>query len=210
MTPFGNTDAYLVGMENSVGLGGITLVVAAIVWLAIFVPGFSKRSEIKANSSIVRRDIKIARAQTPMTADEKLNRLVNTQRFFSVLFALFLIGSIAAGVAAAGDAGWWTAVGVSALFALLSMLVSRAASVQATAIASKLHKTRQEVRRKASAQRPVVEDRTWAPNPIPAPLNQPKVGELVDNLADVVEIQRPANVFDSKELDAILARRRAI
>jgi hypothetical protein len=26
----------------------------------------------------------------------------------------------------------------------------------------------------------------------------------------VVEIQRPENIFDSKELDAILARRRAI
>ncbi len=192
------------------GLGGITLVVAAIVWLAIFVPGFSKRSEIKANSSIVKRDVKIARAQTPMTADEKLNRLVNTQRFFSVLFALFLIGSIAAGVAAAGNADWWTAAVIAGLFAVFSVLVSRAASVQATAIASKLHKTRQEIRKKASARRPAVEDRAWVPNPIPAPLNQPKVGELVDNLADVVEIQRPANVFDSKELDAILARRRAI
>jgi hypothetical protein len=66
------------------------------------------------------------------------------------------------------------------------------------------------VRKKASSQRPVLENRDWAPNPIPAPLNQPKVGELVDNLADVVEIQRPENIFDSKELDAILARRRAI
>lgn len=192
------------------GLGGITLVVAAIVWLAIFVPGFSKRSELKANSSIIKRDVKIARAQTPMSADEKLNRLVNTQRFFSVLFALFLIGSIGAGVAAAGNAGWWTAVVVSSMFALFSILVSRAASVQATAIASKLHKNRQEVRSKASSRRPLTEDRAWAPNPLPAPLNQPKVGEIVDNLADVVEIQRPENIFDSKELDAILARRRAI
>ena len=192
------------------GLGGITLVVAAIVWLAIFVPGFSKRSELKANSSIVKRDVKIAQANTPMSADEKLNRLVNTQRFFSVLFALFLIGSIAAGVAASGNPGWWAATGAAGLFALLSVLVSRAASVQATAIASKLHKTRQEVRKKASSKRPALENRDWAPNPIPAPLNQPKVGELVDNLADVVEIQRPENVFDSKELDAILARRRAI
>ncbi len=197
-------------MDSSVGLGGITLVVAAIVWLAIFVPGFSKRSELKANSSIVRRDVKKARVNTPMTADEKLNRLVNTQRFFSVLFALFLIGSISAGIAATGNAAWWGAAGFAAVFAILSILVSRAASTQATLIASRLHKTRQEVRKKASSQRPVIENREWAPNPIPAPLNQPKVGELVDNLADVVEIQRPENIFDSKELDAILARRRAI
>ena len=192
------------------GLGGITLVVAAIVWLAIFVPGFSKRSELKANSSIVKRDAKVAQAKLPMTLDQQLNRLVNTQRLFSVVFAMFLIGSISAALAATANAGWWALSGTLAAFAILSILVSRAASVQATAIASKLHRTRQDVRKKASIKRPNVENREWAPNPIPAPLNQPKVGELVNNLADVVEIQRPANVFESKELDAILARRRAI
>lgn len=192
------------------GLGGITLVVAAIVWLAIFVPGFSKRSELKANSSIVKRDAKVAQAKLPMTLDQQLNRLVNTQRLFSVVFAMFLIGSISAALAATANAGWWALSGTLGVFAILSILVSRAASVQATAIASKLHRTRQDVRKKASIKRPNVENREWVPNPIPAPLNQPKVGELVNNLADVVEIQRPANVFESKELDAILARRRAI
>ena len=192
------------------GLGGITLVVAAIVWLAIFVPGFSKRSELKANSSIVKRDVREAQSKLPMTADEKLNRLVNTQRFFSVLFAMFLIGSISAAIAATTNAGWWALCAAVGILAILSILVSRAASVQAASLASKLHRTRQEVRKKASAKRPLLENRDWAPNPIPAPLNQPKVGELVNNLADVVEIQRPANILQSKELDAILARRRAI
>ena len=192
------------------GLGGITLVVAAIVWLAIFVPGFSKRSELRANSSIVKRDVKVAQAQLPMTADQKLNRLVNTQRFFSVLFALFLIGSICAAFATTANTGWWGLSVAGGILAVLSFLVSRAASVQATALAAKLHRTRQEVRKKASIKRPNIENRDWAPNPIPAPLNQPKVGELVNNLADVVEIQRPANILQSEELDAILARRRAI
>ena len=192
------------------GLGGITLVVAAIVWLAIFVPGFSKRSELRANSSIVKRDAKVAQASVPMTADQKLNRLVNTQRFFSVLFAMFLLGSIAAAVAATANAGWWVLSVAVGVLAILSVLVSRAASVQAASLASKLHRNRQEVRKKASKKRPPIENRDWAPNPIPAPLNQPKVGELVNNLADVVEIQRPANILQSKELDAILARRRAI
>ncbi|MEY4409993.1 MAG: hypothetical protein RLZ99_466 [Actinomycetota bacterium] len=192
------------------GLGGITLVVAAVVWLAIFVPGFSKRSEIRANSSIVKRDVKMARQAAPLSADERLNRLVNTQRSFSVLFALFLIGSVSSAVAATANAGWWLSTGLTGALAIFSILVSRAASAQAAAIASKLHRTRQEVRKKASSQRPVVENRSWEPNPIPAPLNQPKVGELVNNLAEVVEIQRPENVFDGKELDAILARRRAI
>ena len=192
------------------GLGGITLVVAAIVWLAIFVPGFSKRSELKANSSIVKRDVKQAQSKLPMTADEKLNRLVNTQRFFSGFFAMFLIGSISAAIAATTNAGWWALSAAVGILAILSILVSRAASVQAASLASKLHRTRQEVRKKASAKRPLIENRDWAPNPIPAPLNQPKVGELVNNLADVVEIQRPANILQSKELDAILARRRAI
>ena len=100
------------------GLGGITLVVAAIVWLAIFVPGFSKRSELKANSSIVKRDVKVAQAKVPMSADQQLNRLVNTQRLFSVIFAMFLIGSISAALAATANAGWWALSGTLGVLAL--------------------------------------------------------------------------------------------
>lgn len=197
-------------MENPIGFGGITLVIAAVVWLAIFVPGLSKRSELKANANVVRQDVRKAQRQVPMTSDQQLNRLINTQRFFSVLFAIFLLGGIAAAVAATSNSGWWAATLGLTFFATLSIMVSRAASNQAARIAGKLHRNRQEVRRMASARRPVVENREWAPNPIPAPLNQPRVGELVNNLAEVVEIQRQQPVFESKDLDAILARRRAI
>jgi len=38
-------------MENSASLGGITLVLAAVVWLFIFVPGYAKRSQIKETTN---------------------------------------------------------------------------------------------------------------------------------------------------------------
>lgn len=197
-------------MENPVGLGGITLVVAAVVWLAIFVPGFTKRSEIRANSSLVRKDVKRAAVSQPLTPDEQLRRLINTQRGFSVLFAMFLIGSIATAIAAVAEGAWWIGFGVLATLTLLSLLISRAAGNRAGQLASNRHRSRQQARKQATVRRPQPENRDWSPNPIPAPLNRPQVGELNDNFAEVVEIGKQQNAWASKDLDAILARRRAI
>ncbi|MEY3561442.1 MAG: hypothetical protein RL068_594 [Actinomycetota bacterium] len=197
-------------MENPIGLGGITLVVAAIVWLAIFVPGFTKRSEIRANTSLVRKDVRQAAASLPLSPDDQLRRLINTQRSFSVLFAIFLLGAIATAVAAVAEGAWWLGFSVLAGFAVFSLAVSRAAGSRAAALATTRHRNRQQVREQASSRNSRPQSRDWMPNPIPAPLNQPKVGEIANNLADVIEIQRPENPLAAKDLDAILARRRAI
>ena len=197
-------------MDIPVGLGGITLVIAAIVWLAIFVPGLTKRSEIRANSSLVRKDTKIAARQAPMTPEEQLRRLINTQRGFSVLFAMFLIGAIATAIAAIAEGAWWAGVAVSGLLAIFSLLISRAAGSQAAKLATKRHQSRQQARQQATARRPQPENRDWSPNPIPAPLNRAPVGEVNDNFAEVVEISSQRNAWAAKDLDAILARRRAI
>lgn len=197
-------------MGNSVGLGGVTLLVAAVVWLAIFVPGFSKRSEIRANSQLVRKDLRSHRKSQPQTPDDQLRRLINTQRGFSVLFAVFLISSIAAAVAAVANNLWWVGFSFLLTFAFLTLLVSRAAGRRAEVIASDRHRSRQQARRQASKKAPSSQSREWAPNPIPAPLNRVQVGEINDNFAEVVEIRTEQNVWASKDLDAILARRRAI
>lgn len=197
-------------MENPVGLGGITLVVAAVVWLAIFVPGFTKRSEIRANSSLVRKDVMKATASQPLSPDEQLRRLLNTQRGFSVLFALFLIGGIASAIAAVAEGAWWISSAASTGFMLLSLLVSRAAGNHAGKLAAQRHRSRQQARKQATVRRPQQENRDWSPNPIPAPLNRPQLGELNDNFAEVVELGQQQNAWASKDLDAILARRRAI
>ncbi|MEK9578638.1 MAG: hypothetical protein VW008_04730, partial [Aquiluna sp.] len=51
--------------------------------------------------------------------------------------------------------------------------------------------------------------REWVPNPLPAPLSAaaPKPAE---KLAQVIDISNSARSMSSKELDEILARRRAI
>jgi hypothetical protein len=71
-------------MEFPVGLGGITLVIAAVIWLLVFVPGFTQRSQIAETSKYVIQQQKEADRKLPMTKDEQLRRLVNTQRGFSV------------------------------------------------------------------------------------------------------------------------------
>lgn len=184
--------------------------VAAVVWLAIFVPGFSKRSEIRANSQLVRKDVRSHRKSQPQTPDDQLRRLINTQRGFSVLFAIFLIASVAAAIAAVSQGAWWVGFGFSLTLAFLALLISRAAGRRAEAIASDRHRSRQQARNQASKKVPSSQSREWAPNPIPAPLNRVQVGEITDNFAEVVEIRTEQNVWAAKDLDAILARRRAI
>lgn len=197
-------------MGNSVGLGGITLLVAAVVWLAIFVPGFSKRSEIRANSQLVRKDAKRHRASQPMTADEQLGRLINTQRSFSVLFAMFLIGAIATAVAASAEGSWWIGFGIASSLAIFSLFLSRAAGRKAEQLASAKHRSRQQARQQASKRTQPTNSREWQPNPIPQPLNREQIGAINNNFAEVVEISQKQSAWASKDLDAILARRRAI
>jgi len=197
-------------MENSVGLGGITLVVAALVWLAIFVPGFSKRSELKANSSLVRKDTKTHIQRQPMTQDEQLRRLLNTQRGFSVMFAMFLIGAIATAVAAMAEASWWIGFATMAVAGVVTLSISRLAGKHAARLAAAKYQSRQMARSQARNHKPSATSREWSPNPIPAPLNQPQVGEIADNFAPVVELAATQSAWASKDLDAILARRRAI
>lgn len=198
-------------MENTIGLGGITLVVAAIVWLVIFVPGFTKRSEIRATTSIVKTDAKQAKKATAISQDERLSRLIRTQRGFSVLFGLSTLGMIASAIATTVDSIWWTGVVLLGISASLCMLIQRAAGVHAARIATIRHSNNQAVRSQASKKRPeAVSSREWTPNPLPAPLNQPKIGEIAAPLAEIIEIDRPRPTLKGSEIDAIMARRRAI
>jgi len=198
-------------MDNTIGLGGITLVIAAIVWLVIFVPGFTKRSEIRATNSVIKNDASRLRRVTPLSQDERLARLLSTQRGFSVLFALALLVATGSVIATTVDSIWWFGFFPAFVVATLSLLIQRAAGRQAAKIATIRHANNQAVRSKASKKRQAsFESREWTPNPLPAPLNQPKIGEISAPLADIIEITRPAPSLKGSEIDAIMARRRAI
>ncbi|BDQ00642.1 hypothetical protein [Aquiluna sp. KACHI24] len=196
-------------MGNSIGLGGISLVVAAVVWLLIFVPGYANRSQLKASEQMVRAEAKEARLAQPLSADQRLRRLLNTQRGFSVLFGLSLLVVIATALAAISDGIWWFAFAVAGVIATLSLLIQRAAGNQAAKLAAQRHRQRAAIRDSAQRQAKP-QSREWTPNRLPAPLATNQIGELSAPLADVIEIQNPKRSLTSSEIDAILARRRAI
>ncbi len=196
-------------MGNSIGLGGISLVVAAVVWLLIFVPGYANRSQLKASEQMVRAEVRQARRAQPLTAEQRLRRLLNTQRGFSVLFGLSLLGAIATGLAAISDGIWWFAFALATTVATVSLVTQRAAGNQAAKLAAQRHRERAAVRDRTQRQAKP-QSREWTPNRLPAPLATNQIGELSAPLADVIEIQNPKRSLTSSEIDAILARRRAI
>ncbi|MEY4994493.1 MAG: hypothetical protein RLZ65_342 [Actinomycetota bacterium] len=197
-------------MGNSIGLGGISLVIAAVVWLLIFVPGYANRSQLKASEQLVRTEAKVAKRLAPITADQRLRRLLNTQRGFSVLFGLGFLGAIATALAAATDGFWWVAFSVITPITILALFVQRAAGQQAAKLAAQRHRERAAVLDRSKRQVRKPESREWTPNRLPAPLTTNQIGELSAPLADVIEIQNPKKALTSSEIDAILARRRAI
>jgi hypothetical protein len=201
---------YLFHMNNSVGLGGITLIIAAVVWLLIFVPGYTKRSQVRETAALVRAEHRQAVKSAPLSADDRLRRLINTQRGFSVLFALFLLGSMASMIAALANPGFWSLFALTAIASVLSVATQVAAGKQASKLAGERHRIQLAARSRAQRVPPQVVNREWTPNALPGPIVPSQVGELAQPLAEVIDIQKPKHTLSSSEIDEILARRRAI
>ena len=198
-------------MENSAGLGGITLVLAAVVWLFIFVPGYTKRSQIKETTKLIQSARRTQEKSRVQTDDDRLRRLISTQRGFSVIFMLSALAALASVVAATAQHSWWFGFAVALTLSFASLFIQRAAASQAAKLAGNIHRARQRVRASASkSQAQIVKDRQWSPNPLPTPMPEVRKGELVQPLAEVIEISSPKKSLAAKEIDEILARRRAI
>jgi hypothetical protein len=198
-------------MENSAGLGGITLVLAAVVWLFIFVPGYTKRSQIRETTKLIQSARRTQEKSRVQTDDDRLRRLISTQRGFSVIFILATLAALASVVAATAQNSWWFGFAIVFPLSLGSLIVQRAAAGQAAKLAGNIHRARQRVRASASkSQAQIVKDRQWSPNPLPTPMPEVRKGELVQPLAEVIEISSPKKSLAAKEIDEILARRRAI
>ena len=199
-------------MEFPVGLGGVTLVIVALIWLLVFVPGYTQRSQISETAKYVIQQQRESDRKIPMSKDEQLRRLINTQRGFSVLFGLGALGAIALWIAAVPNQSLTPIALVVSALAFGFLLVSRAAANQAAKLAGALHARRLEVRSKAAKALSHSNDRReWTPNPLPAPLASiPKTEPEVAPMADVIQISQPKRVLSGSEIDQILARRRAI
>ena len=196
-------------MNSTAGLGGVLLVLAAVAWLIVFVPGYAARSQLAARTSLVRKSQRAANRSVPQTPQQRLLRLGNTQRGFSVLFAFSFLGSIATGIMATIGLTSWLYTPLLFVLAAMFLLVSRAAAKASSELAKKLYSNRERIRSSASRSVSQQASREWAPNPLPAPLSiTPAKPE--ENLAEVIDISSTARTISSKELDQILARRRAI
>ena len=198
-------------MENSAGLGGIALVLAAVVWLFIFVPGYTKRSQINETTKLIQAARRTEEKSRVPTDDDRLRRLLTTQRGFSIIFILTALASIASVVAATAQNSWWFGFAIALPLSFASLFIQRAAANQAAKLAGNIHRARQRVRANASkSQTKIAKDRQWSPNPLPKPMTEARKGELLLPLAEVIEISAPKKSLASKEIDEILARRRAI
>ena len=198
-------------MENSAGLGGIALVLAAVVWLFIFVPGYTKRSQINETTKLIQAARLTEEKSRVPTDDDRLRRLLSTQRGFSIIFILATLASIASVVAATAQNSWWFGFAIALPLSFASLFIQRAAANQAAKLAGNIHRSRQRVRANASkSQTKIAKDRQWSPNPLPKPITEARKGELLLPLAEVIEISAPKKSLASKEIDEILARRRAI
>jgi len=177
-----------------------------------FVPGFTQRSQISETSKYVRQQQRESDQLVPVTRDERLRRLVNTQRGFSILFGLSLLAAVGLGIAAVGSPVLVPLAALISVVSLLSLLVSRAAATAAASLAGQLHSNRLQVRARASKSlNQAAASRDWTPNPIPAPLSSIPKPEIVEiKIADVIEISKQRRTLSGSEIDQILARRRAI
>lgn len=198
-------------METPVGLGGITLLVLAILWLVIFVPGLSKRSQLKEASHIAQSEIRRQREITKLTPQDQLRRLINTQRGFSALFGFFFLATIAIALGSIVEGAFWLAFWPVLALTFFFLLVQRAAGTKANQLATALHRSRQLVRHQAQRNSPKNQvSREWTPNPLPSPIRNSTEGEMLEPIAQVISIAKPKASMTSAEIDAILARRRAI
>ncbi len=185
--------------------------VLAVLWLIIFVPGLSKRSQIKEASHIVQSEIRRQREIEKVSPKDQLRRLVNTQRSFSALFGLFALFTVSTAMGSALEASWWLVFWPNLVLTLLFLFVQRAAGKKANQLATALHRSRQLVRQKAQRQTPKNQvTREWMPNPLPSPMKSSTEGEMLEPIAQIIAIAKPKASLDSAEIDAILARRRAI
>lgn len=210
-------------------IGGLSLMLLAVVWLAVFVPQWARRAEDHADfeSSAARdREASLSRAVNPI--DAQLIRLTHTRNRMG---GLAVAGTFASMALVFFTSGTWLAalVWVAAVVTGLAGLLALAAARRITVLALQNNANR-TVRLSNSSKLPPLSQRAaplprrdWQPSVMPQPIRQRPVGEVAVRGAKVVPIvdvtARPkaapiaepkvAREFDSAQIDEILRRRRA-
>jgi hypothetical protein len=176
----------------------------------VFVPGYAQHGELIATVKKIRRQARQDREANLSNPQTRLDRLVITQRLFSISFLLLSITAVTNGLLAAGNFGAWILSITLGTGSLLTLFISRLAAKEATKIAHSIHAARQNLR--SSATKAVAKARNkkdWTPNQLPNPLRKSQ-SDTAPEVSDVIDISKPRRMMTSKEIDEILARRRAI
>jgi hypothetical protein len=191
-------------------IGGVALILAGLVWLAVFVPSWARRSELRALEQNAKTYARAARGA--LTREDKLSRT-------RTIFALASIAGFAGlGLAVFSASSPWL-IGSLALVATTAMLTAAAANRALNGLVTKNFQERAAKREQVSRKlEQTAAASGWTPNPLPQPLNTPKRGELIAPDAEVIPISRPTaqtaepitQSLNSSEIVEILKRRRAI
>jgi len=200
-------------MNFNSGSGGLMLVALAAVWFLVFLPSLHGRSKDATSESVDRSS---RRALLNENVSSLVASQARTARLSKQVFALL---SITSGLASIASVFQGSAVAALVLAAAVAGFValSRLANNRLNRILVSGSNRRNKISSglSGSVEKTVepdveIEDRRWTPNETPKQGLLNRVGTLESpTLADVVEIEFPGEL-DSKALDEMLRRRRAI
>lgn len=206
-------------------IGGISLMVLAVVWLAVFLPQWARQSEERGTGA-VRKSNQLAQAAT-----ERLNpleiqmlRLTHTRNRMGTLAATLGFAWVGVVFLTSGTFLAFLAWPIG-LLAIGAAALALAASRRLTTLAVG-NSGRKAQRLGSMAHAPAINlkaeplpQRSWQPTTIPQPIRQRPVGEVVVRGAKVVPLidsvperkieTKTAPEIQSAQIDEILRRRRA-
>lgn len=216
-------------MNLGSSLGGISLMLLAILWLAVFVPQWAKRAQ--EDESAPKRDRSKLGNSIPVglsALEMQMWRLRSTRRGMGLLSLSAAFSAIVLGLLLGGTLlvflAWITAA-VSVLSGVLALAASRRLVVLAVQNSSVMTQRLSQISKAPvfSAKTTPLPRREWERPAIPKPITKQPVGELVMRGSKIVPIvdpvapSQPAQAQDSKTsaeidsglIDEILRRRRA-
>jgi hypothetical protein len=218
-------------MDQSAALGGLMMLVIAVLWVVVFIPSwYQNRVDKEHNareSSILKskvREIKNS-ATAPVgsklrLATERSRKLSRTKNVMSAMAALALLGSASIAFFALQNPIFFVASGFGLLVGLFALLVAIKASSETRRLQIQVARsqTEQTINLSKSWREAIlpsigaeVDPRAWTPNPLPSPEYKSRIGELeIPIVASVTEINASGKNFDTQdEINKILRKRRA-
>lgn len=206
-------------------IGGLTLMLLAIVWLAVFVPQWARRAQ-EPRVSLRERQRFVADRNTSALSSLELQmlRLSHTRSRMASVAVISVFLWIGVFFLTSGTVLGFLAWPIGAIV-VVSALLSLAASRRLVVLAGDSRSTKVSRMAKSAKVAPVslkaapLARRAWIPNPMPEPIRERTTGEMVVRGAKVVPLVESSTAVESlpaasaeiqsAQIDEILRRRRA-